>query len=168
MGGWSEITSTVCPVGRASAVIGDRWTLVIMRELSMGNRRFDTLQAQTMASPQMLTNRLKRLESDGMLQRHAYSERPIRYEYHLTAKGEAFSSVLFALRSWGETWCKEPEEGLAVHYLHKACGREVGLGTVCEGCGAPFTVQDVSGELSETFARERAARSATNQGAPAG
>jgi len=131
----------------------------------MGNRRFDAIQVQTLASPQMLTNRLKRLEADGMIERHAYSDRPVRYEYRLTAKGEAFSSVLLALRSWGETWCKEPEEGLAVRQIHKACGQEVGLGTVCEGCGAPFTVEDVSGELSEAFARERADRSAAGQAA---
>jgi DNA-binding HxlR family transcriptional regulator len=161
MGGWSEITSTVCPIARSSAVIGDRWTLVIMRELAMGNRRFDTLQAQTLTSPQMLTNRLKRLEADGLLGRHAYSERPRRYEYHLTDKGEAFASVLLALRAWGETWCKEPEEEVAVHQIHKACGREVGLsGTVCEGCGEPFTMHEVMGELSAAFAREREDRSA--------
>jgi DNA-binding HxlR family transcriptional regulator len=161
MGGWSEITSTVCPIARSSAVIGDRWTLVIMRELAMGNRRFDTLQTQTLTSPQMLTNRLKRLEADGMLERHAYSERPRRYEYHLTDKGEAFASVLLALRAWGETWCKEPDEEIAVHHIHKACGREVGLsGTVCEGCGEPFTIHEVQGELSPAFAREREDRSA--------
>jgi DNA-binding HxlR family transcriptional regulator len=161
MGGWSEITSTECPIARSSAVIGDRWTLVIMRELTMGNRRFDALQVQTSASPQMLTSRLKRLEADGMLKRQAYSERPRRYEYRLTDKGEAFASVLLALRAWGETWCKDPGQGIAVHHLHKACGREVGLsGTVCEGCGEPFTIHEVTGELSPAFARERAERSA--------
>ncbi|MDH6493137.1 helix-turn-helix domain-containing protein [Streptomyces sp. SAI-127] len=160
MAGWSEITSTECPIARSSAVIGDRWTLVIMRELTMGNRRFDSLQVQTLASPQMLTNRLKRLEADGMLERRAYSTKPRRYEYHLTAKGEAFASVLLALRAWGETWCKEPGEGIAVHHLHKTCGREVGLsGTVCEGCGEPFTMDEVTGELSAAFAQEREARS---------
>ncbi|MFD3497098.1 winged helix-turn-helix transcriptional regulator [Streptomyces sp. NPDC058678] len=160
VGGWSEITSTVCPIARSSAVIGDRWTLVIMRELSMGNRRFDSLQAQTLASPQMLTNRLKRLEADGMLERRAYSERPRRYEYHLTDKGEAFAPVLLALRAWGETWCKEPGEEVAVRQIHTACGREVGLsGTVCEGCGKPFTMNDVTGELSAAFAQEREDRS---------
>ncbi|MEH0553664.1 winged helix-turn-helix transcriptional regulator [Streptomyces sp. B21-101] len=160
MAGWSEITSTECPIARSSAVIGDRWTLVIMRELTMGNRRFDTLQVQTLASPQMLTNRLKRLEADGMIERRAYSVKPRRYEYHLAAKGEAFASVLLALRAWGETWCKEPGEGIAVHQIHTACGREVGLsGTVCEGCGEPFTVDEVRGELSAAFAREREDRS---------
>src|SRR3954468_24911216 len=113
MGGWSEITSTECPIARSSAVIGDRWTLVIMRELTMGNRRFDSLQAQTLASPQMLTSRLKRLEAAVMPERQAYTERPRRYEYHLTDKGEAFASVLLALRAWGETWCKEPEQEIA-------------------------------------------------------
>ncbi|WP_213015323.1 MULTISPECIES: helix-turn-helix domain-containing protein [unclassified Rhodococcus (in: high G+C Gram-positive bacteria)] len=161
MAGWSEITSTQCPVARSSAVIGDRWTLVIMRELTMGNRRFDTLQVQTLTSPQMLTNRLKRLEADGMLERRAYSERPRRYEYHLTDKGEAFASVLLALRAWGETWCKEPGEEVAVHHIHKTCGREVGLsGPVCEGCGEPFTMNEVTAELSAAFAQEREARSA--------
>lgn len=165
MGGWSEITNTVCPIARSSAVIGERWTLVIMRELAMGNRRFDSLQAQTRASPQMLADRLKRLESDGMLERHAYTERPRRYEYHLTAKGKAFAPVLLALRAWGETWCKGPEDEVAVHVIHKKCGREVGLiGMVCEGCGEPFTTEDVENTVGETFSRERAARSAAASG----
>jgi DNA-binding HxlR family transcriptional regulator len=156
VGGWSEITNTVCPIARSSAVIGERWTLVIMRELAMGNRRFDSLQAQTLASPQMLADRLKRLEADGMLERRAYAERPRRYEYHLTAKGQAFAPVLLALRAWGETWCKGPEEEVAVHVTHKKCGREVGLsGMVCEGCGESFTTEEVVNDVSATFARER-------------
>ncbi|MGP4050921.1 winged helix-turn-helix transcriptional regulator [Streptomyces sp. 2A115] len=90
----------------------------------------------------------------------AIDNEPRRYEYHLTAKGEAFASVLLALRAWGETWCKEPGEGIAVHHLHKTCGREVGLsGTVCEGCGEPFTMNEVTGELSAAFAQEREDRS---------
>jgi DNA-binding HxlR family transcriptional regulator len=160
MDNWSEVADTVCPIARSSAVIGDRWTLLILRELTMGNRRFDTMQAQTLVSPQLLTTRLKRLEADGMLERRSYSTRPPRYEYHLTAKGEAFTSVLLALRAWGETWCKAPEDDLALHYIHQACGHDVGLGTVCEGCGAPFTPQDVKAELSEAFAQERAQRTA--------
>ena len=161
MGGWSEITNTVCPIARSSAVIGERWTLVIMRELAMGNRRFDTLEAQTLASPQMLADRLKRLEADGMLERRAYRERPRRYEYHLTTKGEAFAPVLFALRAWGETWCKEQDEEVAVHVTHKKCGHEVGLsGMVCEGCGEPFAAEDVENTVSATFSRERDDRSA--------
>ncbi|MBC2637861.1 helix-turn-helix transcriptional regulator [Rhodococcus wratislaviensis] len=159
MGSWSDVADTVCPVARSSAVIGERWTLVIMRELAMGNTRFDSLQVQTSASPQMLTERLKQLESDGMLERHAYSERPRRYEYRLTDKGSAFGSVLLALRAWGETWCKEPDDELAVHVIHRACGHEVGLnGTVCEGCGKPFTVGDTLDTPGEAFARERSDR----------
>lgn len=156
MGSWSDVADTACPIARSSAVIGERWTLVIMRELAMGNTRFDSLQAQTSTSPQMLTERLKRLEADGMLERHAYSERPRRYEYRLTDKGKAFGSVLLALRAWGETWCKEPDDELAVHVIHKSCGHEVGLnGTVCDGCGESFTTDDTIDTLGEAFARER-------------
>ena len=163
MGGWSEITNTVCPIARSSAVIGERWTLLIMRELAMGNRRFDSLQAQTLASPQMLADRLKRLEADGMIERHAYTERPRRYEYHLTAKGQAFAPVLLALRAWGETWCKEPEEEVAVHVTHKSCGREGSSGMVCEGCGESFTIDEVTEDASATFARERDDRTAASR-----
>jgi DNA-binding HxlR family transcriptional regulator len=153
-----EESDTLCPVARSQAVVGDRWAVLILRELFMGNRRFDTLLAQSQATPQMLSARLKRLEADGMIQRNRYMDKPPRYEYALTKMGEAFYPVILALREWGETWCKSPDEGVAVRYTHLTCGNDVGVGTVCEACGEPLRREDLKPEMSLGYAQERAAR----------
>src|SRR5262249_41908662 len=119
---------TLCPVARAETIVGDRWTVLVLRELFMRSHRFEEIQAQTGATPQMIAARLKKLEADGLVERRRYNQRPPRYEYHLTAKGEAFYPVLLALRAWGEQWCKSPGEGRAVHYTHRPCGKPAGLG----------------------------------------
>ena len=113
---------TLCPIARAETVVGDRWTVLVLRELFMGSHRYDEIQAQTGGTPQMVATRLKNLEAEGMVERRLYNERPPRYEYHLSEKGRAFYPVVLALRAWGETWCKSPQEGLAVVYTHTTCG----------------------------------------------
>src|SRR5580693_8871517 len=97
---------TLCPVARAEDVGGDRWTVLVLRELFIGTRRFAEIQAQTEATPPMLAGRLKKLEADGLVERRPYQQRPLRYEYYLTEKGRAFHPVIMALRAWGEYWCK--------------------------------------------------------------
>jgi DNA-binding MarR family transcriptional regulator len=104
----------------------------------------------------MLANRLKRLQIDGMIERRRYSDRPRRYEYQLTDKGRALLPVMLALRVWGQDWCNEPDEGPAVYAIHQACEHDVGPGTVCQGCGAPFTALDISVTFSKHYAQERA------------
>jgi DNA-binding HxlR family transcriptional regulator len=149
---------TLCPVARAETVVGDRWTVLILRELFMHSHRFEQIQAQTSATPQMVAARLKKLEADGLIERRIYSEHPPRHEYHLTQKGEAFYPVLLALRAWGEEWCKSPDEGRAVHYIHQPCGKPAGLGTVCEACGQILSRDDLIAELNPAYRDERDAR----------
>jgi len=149
---------TLCPVGRAELVVGDRWTVLILRELFMRMHRFEEIQAQSGATPQMVAARLKQLEADGLVERRAYSKRPLRHEYHLTAKGEGFYPVLMALRAWGETWLKSPEEGLSVRYTHRPCGGPAGLGPVCESCGRPLRREDLVPALDPAYRAERDAR----------
>ncbi|MFB4394576.1 MULTISPECIES: winged helix-turn-helix transcriptional regulator [unclassified Pseudomonas] len=153
-----DTPATLCPVGRSVEVIGDKWTILVLRELYMGATRFEEIQIQTQATPQMLTSRLKALEADGMLERRPYSEKPKRHGYHLTAKGQAFYPVIYALRAWGETWCKSEEEGVAVRFVHHTCGHDVGLASVCPHCGVEVSRADLQAQVSEGFADERAAR----------
>ncbi|HLZ66909.1 MAG TPA: helix-turn-helix domain-containing protein [Aliidongia sp.] len=149
---------TLCPVARAETVVGDRWTVLVLRELFMRTRRFEEIQAQTGATPQMIAARLKKLEADGLVERRVYNKRPLRHEYHLTEKGNAFYPVVLALRAWGETWCKSPEEGRAIHYTHRLCGKSAGLGPVCEDCGQPLRREDLIAELNPAYESEREAR----------
>lgn len=156
---------SLCPVARAEEIVGDRWTVLVLRELFMGGRRFDEIQAQTEATPQMVAARLKQLEADGLVERRPYRERPLRHAYHLTEKGEAFHPVLLALRAWGESWCKSPDEGLAVRYTHRTCGQSAGLGPLCASCGQPLSRADLQAEPSPAYAHEREERTRRFKGA---
>jgi DNA-binding HxlR family transcriptional regulator len=151
----NHITPTLCPVARAETVVGDRWTVLILRELFMGSHRFEEIQAQTDGTPQMITARLKKLEAEGLVERRLYNERPKRYEYCLTAKGEAFYPVILALRAWGETWCKAADEGRAINYTHRECGGPAGLGPVCESCGRPLKRDELTADLNPLYRGER-------------
>ena len=90
---------------RTLDVVGDRWTMLVLRDLSWGRRRFSALlESLEGISANLLSDRLKRLEQHGMVERAFYSDHPPRAEYKLTAKGKAFVPVLVALRTYGEEW----------------------------------------------------------------
>lgn len=149
---------TLCPIARSMAVIGDRWSPQILRELAFGTSRFDDLQTQTGATPQMLASRLKKMEAHELVQRHAYQERPLRYEYRLTQKGAAFMPVIMALRAWGEAWCKAEDEPLALLTTHRECGGSVGLDGSCFRCGETVTGLKLMASPSPEYAEERRRR----------
>lgn len=156
----AAVPQTQCPVARAQNIVGDRWTVLVLRELFMGNIRFEEIQAQTEATPQMIAARLKTLEADGLIERRPYSLRPLRHEYVLTEMGLAFHPVLLALRAWGETWFKSDAEEVAIHYTHVPCGKDPGLGPACQHCGKAMQRSDLVPRLSDVFADERKARRA--------
>jgi DNA-binding HxlR family transcriptional regulator len=98
-------TQQACPVARTLDVVGDRWTILVLRDLSWGRRKFSALQSSlTGISANLLSDRLKKLEESGMVEQVAYSAHPPRFEYRLTAKGKAFVPVLVAMREYGELW----------------------------------------------------------------
>lgn len=157
--GWDEVGNTVCPIARALAVVGDRWTVLILRELFLGARRFDDFQAQTGISTHLLSTRLKRLEDDGIIARRQYSERPPRHEYRLTDKGLDLYPLLLSLKAWGEKWggLKRGAEP-ALRIVHRHCGRETGLELSCPSCGEPFGPKDTTVAIGAKFGAERQAR----------
>ena len=114
---WDEVCESVCPIARSLSVVGDRWTLLILRELSMGSRRFEEIQAQTGMSSFLLSTRLKRLEKDGVIERRLYNERPPRYEYHATAKGKDLDEVLLFLGELEEVACRANAPALRLEPL---------------------------------------------------
>jgi len=151
-------SATLCPIARAQDIVGDRWTVLVLRELFLGNRRFEEIQVQTQATPQMVASRLKKLESEGLIERRLYSERPPRHEYHLTEMGISFHPVFLALRAWGERWCKSEHEEVAIQYIHIPCGQDPGLGPTCQSCGKEMCREELSAKLSGSFDAERQAR----------
>lgn len=133
---------------------------MLLRELSFGATRFDQFQAQTGATPQMLTSRLRRLEADGLVIREPYQQRPLRHEYRLTTKGRDFIPVLFAFRAFGEKWCKTDGEPLAVRTFHRDCGGEVDLDGECAACHAQVPFSRLLAAPSDAYVEERRRRAA--------
>ena len=122
-----------CPVACSLDLIGDRWTLLIVRDLLRGRRRFASLQASLPGLPtNVLSERLKALEADGLIERRFYSDHPPRAEYFLTAKGIELGDVVRALYVWGSRHAlAEPPPPL----VHRACGHPVALHWACPHCG---------------------------------
>ena len=119
-----------CPIAAALDVVGDRWTLLVVRDLLRGYTRFSDLRrgAEGIA-PNILSDRLKRLEREGVVERRVYGDYPPRAEYHLTKKGHALGVVVGALSSWGQAY---GEHDLALVDL--ACGHGVDLVYHCPTC----------------------------------
>src|SRR3954454_16966254 len=96
-----------CSIARALEVVGERWTLLIIRDVFLGLRRFDVLQQSLGIARNVLADRLNRLVEEGVLERVRYSERPERFEYRLTRKGRELNIALTGLRQWGDKYLSE-------------------------------------------------------------
>ena len=96
-----------CSIARALEIVGERWTLLIIRDVFLGRRRFDQLQESLGIARNVLTDRLNRLVDEGVLERVLYSERPERYEYRLTTMGGDLNIALAAFRQWGDQYLSE-------------------------------------------------------------
>lgn len=129
-----------CSVASALEVVGERWSLLVIRELFMGVRRFNEIQANTGAPRDILTARLKSLQTAGIIEKRPYSEHPPRDEYHLAEAGKALFAVLTTMREWGEQF--RPAENTP-RFEH-ACGSSDGSRLVCVSCGEPMTARTLS------------------------
>ena len=98
----------VCSIARTLEIVGERWTLLIVRDAFLGLRRFDQFQESLGIARNVLTDRLNRLVEEGILERVRYSERPERHEYLLTEKGRGLNVALTALRQWGDEYVADP------------------------------------------------------------
>jgi DNA-binding HxlR family transcriptional regulator len=113
-------------------VVGERWALLAIRELLHGVHRFDQIAFNTGASRDILTTRLRKLEESGILWRRPYSERPLRYEYHLTPKGRELGDVLLTLMAWGD---RHLADGSPPVVWQHSCGNPLVPVVVCAACG---------------------------------
>lgn len=136
-----------CPVARTLELVGDRWTLLIVRDLLAGTRRFqDLLGSLPGIAPNILSDRVKLMEQHGLITRRFYSEHPPRAGYELTAKGKELGTVVGALAAWG-TRHVYPRARL----VHTGCGHPVKLGYYCPDCGERVRGAEV--RLARTRAR---------------
>jgi DNA-binding HxlR family transcriptional regulator len=139
---WSEIGEQHCSVARALSVVGDRWSLLILREAFLRTRRFDDFQARTEAPRPVLAERLKTLVEHDVLERRQYSEHPERYEYRLTEKGLDLYPVVVSLLRWGDRWMTDGDEP-PVRLRHRDCGELMHPELACPSCGDWISPRDV-------------------------
>ena len=109
----ADLPGRPCPAAAALEIVGDRWSLLVVREVSFGARRFTQIQEGTGAPRDRLAARLKSLVEAGVLRRERYSDAPERFEYHLTPAGQELVPVISALREWGDRWACAPGPGTA-------------------------------------------------------
>jgi DNA-binding HxlR family transcriptional regulator len=139
---WSELAHEPCSVARSVAVIGDRWTLMLLRDCFLGVRRFEDFERRLRISRSIIADRLKTLVDEGVLRREAYQDHPVRQEYRLTEKGMALHPVIMAIVHWGDVHYAGAD-GPPLLHRHKACGCDFAPVLTCSECGDPVTARDV-------------------------
>lgn len=125
----------VCSIARGLEVIGDRWTLLVVRDAFLGLRRFQEFEESLGVPKKVLTERLTRLVEEGILERRRYQERPERFEYVLTDKGRGLWRVLAHLMMWGDEHYAG-ENGPPRILRHRECGGRLDYSLRCKKCGA--------------------------------
>jgi DNA-binding HxlR family transcriptional regulator len=132
-----------CSIARTVDLLGDVWTPLILREAFYGSRRFDGFQRELGIARNTLTDRLRRLVEQGLMERHLYESEPPRYEYLLTEKGRDFFPVLAAMSRWGDRWIAG-QEGPPVTLHHDPCDHDAHANVVCSECGQPMRAEDTT------------------------
>lgn len=123
-------------------LLGQKWAMVALREISFGQLRFDDIAFNTGAPRDILATRLKSLEAGGVIRRELYQERPPRYEYHLTEAGEQLCGIMHAIREWGDRFMRSDPEHIA-RFRHE-CGAELEAEVRCKGCGVSLSASSIA------------------------
>ena len=127
-----DYTGQNCSVARSLEVIGERWTLLMLRDAFMGVTRFEHFQRRLALAPNILTKRLRALTEAGILERRRYQERPERHEYILTESGRELFPVIMGLMRWGDAHLSP--HGAPAVVLHAGCGGMVDARATCDRC----------------------------------
>ena len=139
---WDDIQEMPCSVARALSIVGDRWTLLILRDSFMGVKRFDKFQKNIGLSRHRLTDRLNKLVEYEILRKVPYQEKPLRNEYRLSRKGVELYPVLMTLAKWGDKWMAG-EDGPPIEYFHTACNHQMTMELCCSECGELVNPKEV-------------------------
>jgi DNA-binding HxlR family transcriptional regulator len=132
-----------CSIARTLDVVGERWTLLILRDLFVGISRFDAIQDDLGVSRKVLTERLDALLHRGVVEREPYQHNPPRYDYRLTEKGQDLAAVMVAMIAWGDRW-EAGDEGPPVLLRHERCGQFAEAVPVCSACGEQLDPAEVT------------------------
>ncbi|SCE34252.1 transcriptional regulator, HxlR family [Streptomyces sp. DvalAA-14] len=129
-----------CSLAAALEILGERWSLLALREMAYGVHRFAKIAGYTGASRDILADRLRKLEEAGVITRRQYSEHPPRHEYHLTEAGRELLPVMLGLLQWGDRWAVDAP---AVVFRH-SCGEPLAVDPTCAHCGEQVTRESLT------------------------
>lgn len=145
---WNDLHKNACPVARGLSVVGDRWTMLVIRECFLGIRRFEKMQERLGITRHVLADRLRILETAGVLRREAYQQRPLRHEYRLTERGKALYPVLVTLIDWANAHV--PLEGeTSVSLLSRETGDPIAPVLIDRNSGQEITHRTVNASFAE-------------------
>lgn len=148
-----------CSIARPLSFLGERWALLVLRQLFFGRQRFDEIQDSLGVASNVLSQRLSTLVEEGIVERRRYSEHPERFDYRLTAKGRDLQPVLLALLRWGDRYTTGPA-GAPLETIHTDCGHAFHMVPTCSECGGevgPHNVESRPGPGATDEQRRRAA-----------
>jgi DNA-binding HxlR family transcriptional regulator len=140
---WDSLAKEDCSLSRTLAVIGDRWTLLILRDAFLRVRRFDDFEKSLKIARRVLAERLALLVEEGILAKVAYQDRPARFEYRLTEKGLELYPAILSLVHWGDKHYAG-KKGPPIIHTHLKCGHDFLSVLTCSECGEALTARDVS------------------------
>ena len=139
---WEEIGTQTCSIARALSEVGDRWTMLILRDAFLRTRRFADFVERTGAASNLVADRLQKLVEAKILERRLYQQRPDRYEYRLTEKGRDLYPVMMSLAHWGDRW-HDDGAGKPLEHVHRSCEQVMHAEIMCSECGDPLDPHDV-------------------------
>ena len=134
---WNNLDEEACSLARTVSVIGDRWTLLILRDCFLRVRRFEDFQTRLGVTRPILANRLRKLVDSFVLAKVAYQDRPRRYEYRLTQKGSDLYPIVMAIVHWGDVHMAGTK-GRPLLHQHLGCGKDFDPVMICSECGEPL------------------------------
>jgi DNA-binding HxlR family transcriptional regulator len=148
----SSLQEQPCSIARTVSILGERWTMVILRQAFNRQRRFEDIQRGLGIARNVLADRLQTLVAEGILERRRYQERPARYEYRLTAKGRDLYPVLVSLMRWGDKYMAG-QAGPPVVLVHERCGEATEPALTCSACGEAIDAREMRAEPGPGLAR---------------
>src|SRR5215471_9179179 len=131
-----------CSIARPLSFLGERWSILVLRDLFLGGRRFIKKQKSLGVATNVLSQRLATLVEEGIAERRPYSEHPERFEYRLTEKGRDLQPVLLALLAWGDRYTADPA-GPALETIHEGCGHVFHMVPTCSECGEAVNARNI-------------------------
>ncbi|HYB92515.1 MAG TPA: helix-turn-helix domain-containing protein [Candidatus Binataceae bacterium] len=139
---WRSVGEADCSIARTLSIIGERWTILILREVFLGRSHFDDFQRNTGIARNILSTRLRALVNHGILERYAAPHDRARVEYRLTKKGLDLFPVLVAMLRWGDQWLAD-ENGPPIALVHRPCGAHATPTMVCPNCGEEISASNM-------------------------